>query len=102
MKRLRGKLGAALILGACTPMGDGNAYDVTLSDSGALALVRPQSEEATIAGIERAARDAAPRGCTAQAAPVLYDLVSGDREAPLPASARLRFAGRLPATLTCG
>ncbi|SEP94998.1 hypothetical protein SAMN05428995_102116 [Loktanella sp. DSM 29012] len=94
--------GIVLGLASCGASMPSRGYDVTLSDSGKLALVTPTSDAPTIAGIERAAERAAPWGCDATAAPVIYDLAGGDRNAVLPASAALRFAGRIPATLSCG
>lgn len=99
----RARLCLAVSLGliACAPASKVPSYDVTLSDSGKLALVSPLTPVATIAGIEAASRGAAPHGCTATAAPVIYDIVADDRTAPLPASAAKRFAGRFPVTLDC-
>lgn len=69
-------IAAASVLGlvSCGPGMAPQGYDVTLSDSGKLALVTPTTNVPTIAGIERAAERAAPRGCDATAAPVIYDL----------------------------
>lgn len=86
---------------ACAPPVDLGAYDVTLSDSGKLALVTAVTPIPTIAGIETAALHDAPRRCRATAAAVLYDIAADDRDAILPASAANRFAGRFPVSLDC-
>ncbi len=93
---------AALTLSSsCGGTGESTDYDVSLSDSGKLALVVPRTDRSTIAGIEAAARRAAPRGCSATVAPVIYTIAADNRDAVLPASAAQRFAGRYPATLDC-
>lgn len=90
-----------LALTSCAPPSDPGAYDVTLSDSGKLALVTAVTPQPTIAGIEAAALRSAPRRCSARAAAVIYDVAANDREAILPASAARRFAGRFPVSLDC-
>ena len=93
---------AVLILQSCAPQPGPGPYDVTLSDSGRLALVRPKTTTVTISGLENAALSAATgRRCTARVAPVIYEVAKNDRSAALPASAGSRFAGRFPVTLDC-
>ncbi|MCF7699780.1 hypothetical protein [Loktanella sp. M215] len=99
-----GTLGAAaglLALLSCAPPAELGAYDVTLASSGKLALVTAVTPLPTIAGIESAALRDAPRRCTAKAAAVLYEIAANDRDAVLPATAALRFAGRFPVSLDC-
>ncbi|SEM52987.1 hypothetical protein SAMN04488003_101433 [Loktanella fryxellensis] len=91
-----------LAVQSCAPQPAPGLYDVTLSASGELALVRAVTPAPTIAGIEGAALTAATgRRCTATAAPVIYTLAGDDRDAVLPASAGQRFAGRFPVALDC-